>query len=311
MKTARHLAAALLGAALLLAAAPARAQAEDPQAYGDGYQAGDYGRVRDASHGVSILRAQSEDRDSAEEAGTVNAPIFPGDSLRTDRDQRVEIQMATGTLVRVNTDSEVTFQSLPDPGASYQDNAVLRLSAGTLRIVAERLAKDEFRVDTPSASVYLLGAGDFRIDVDGRGQTTVTSMRGVAEAVGEGGSVLVRGGTKTMVDAGAIPDEPRARSSYDSDPFDHWCATRDQAFEVEARADGPQDQDYAQDVPQEVQPYYDELSQNGNWQDVPGYGYGWTPSDVGPDWQPYDACIVSGTAPPHGVTRCSLPPAAA
>jgi uncharacterized protein DUF6600/FecR-like protein len=284
MTMVRRFGTALMGALLLFSAVPARAQAEDPEAYGDGYQAGDYGRVRFADNGVSILRAESEDRDVAEEAGTVNSPLFPGDSLRTDRDQRAELQLANGVLVRVNVDSDLALQSLPSSGASYQDNAVLRLSSGTVQILAERLGKDEFRIDTPSASVYLLGAGEFRIDVDGRGQTSVTSIRGVAEAVGEGGSVLVRGGMRTFIDAGAIPDEPSARSSYASDPFDHWCSTREGAYEVEARAGGDE---YLEDVPDEVQPYYDELSANGEWRDVPGYGPAWSPSQVDPGWRPY------------------------
>jgi hypothetical protein len=271
---------------LLLGSLPAaRAQAEDPDAYGDDYREGDFGRIRFEENGVAIHRASSEDRDSAEEAGSTNSPLFPGDSLKTGSDQRVELQLATGTLVRVDTDSDLTLQSLPGADARYRDNAVLRLSVGTIRVVSASREKDELRIDTGSASVYVLGEGDFRIDVDGRGQTSVSSERGVAEVVGDGGSVLVRGGMKTIVDPGSVPDEPRARSSFASDPFDRWCSNRDRAYEVEGRRDD--DGVLVEEVPEEIQPYYGELSTYGQWVDVPEYGQAWSPYDVGPGWRPY------------------------
>ena len=40
---------------------------------------------------------------------------------------------------------------------------------------------EKFRIDTPAASVYLLGDGDFRVEVDG-GKTEIFSRRGVARS---------------------------------------------------------------------------------------------------------------------------------
>ena len=78
-------AARILAAALTLAlgvAAPAIAQTDDLDAYADDYQAGNFGRVRFAEGSITILRADGQ-TDTGDRAG-VNAPIFPGDSLRTD-----------------------------------------------------------------------------------------------------------------------------------------------------------------------------------------------------------------------------------
>src|SRR3990172_4230474 len=166
-----------------------------------------------------ILRADGEDDDRA----GVNAPIFPGDTVRTAGDQRVEVQLAAGTLVRLDRGSAVVFQSMPDPYAKFQDNVILALRAGAIPIPTRLGQKDEFRIDTDAGSVYLLGDGDFRIETDGQGRTTVASLRGVAEVVGSEGSVLVRGGSRTAVSAGSVPQDPRGYSAFASDGFDRWC----------------------------------------------------------------------------------------
>ena len=90
-------AARILAAALTLAlgvAAPAIAQTDDLDAYADDYQAGNFGRVRFAEGSITILRADGQ-TDTGDRAG-VNAPIFPGDSLRTDSGGRAE---TTGEMI--------------------------------------------------------------------------------------------------------------------------------------------------------------------------------------------------------------------
>ncbi|MBZ5637467.1 MAG: FecR domain-containing protein [Acidobacteriia bacterium] len=281
-----------LATTLLLAAGPARAQAEDPEAYGDDYQQGDYGRIRSAENGATIDRSQPDSGGRpGDGSATVNAPVFPGDTIRTGRDQRVEIQLASGALLRQDDDSEMTYVSLPRPGAEFQDNTVLRLSSGAVRIVGVVGEKETFRLDTPAASVYVLGDADVRVDVVRGGSTKVLSHRGVVEVVGEGGSVLVRGGMRSAVDAGSIPSDPRAFNTFASDGFDRWCDGRDDAYRVRSRSAGSPEYDpdagYGA-VPGEVRPYYHELSSYGRWVDAPTYGWVWYPYDVAPGWRPYN-----------------------
>jgi hypothetical protein len=260
----------------------ALAQADDPSGYGDGYTSGAYGRVRSADGGATIIRADGEHGGS--DAATVNAPLFPGDTLRTDGTQRVEIQLAGGSLVRIDANSEVVFQSLPNPSAKFQDNTVLALNVGVIRIESNVGEKDEFRVDTRAASVYLLGQGEFRMATDNRGGTRVASLRGVAEVVGNDASVLVRGGTGTSVVAGSVPDQPRAYVASASDGFDRWCDSRDDTYRVQPTA--ANDDEIV--VPSEVQPYQAELSINGSWSTDPTYGTVWYPTGVPYGWRPYN-----------------------
>jgi hypothetical protein len=271
---------ALALAATLALGRGAAAQSDDAEGYGDGYQDGTYGRIRYADGGAAILRADGSIEDN--DRSGLNAPIFPGDTVRTGSDQRVEVQLASGTLVRLDRGTALVFQSMPDPYAKFQDNAVLVLQQGALRIQARLADKEEFRIDTGSGSVYLLGDGDVRIENDGRGRTTVASLRGVAEVVGAGGSVLVRGGSRTSLIAGSDPEEPRAYSAFGSDGFDRWCEIRDAAYH------GTRAEQVSQgDVPHEVQPYYNELSSYGTWTVVPDYGRVWYPTGVAAGWRPY------------------------
>jgi hypothetical protein len=259
------------------------AQAEDPSGYGDGYQSGAYGRVRSADGGATIIRADAE-RGEPDAAG-VNAPLFPGDTVRTDGSQRVEIQLAGGTIVRIDRGGEVIFQSLPNPSAKYHDNTVLALNAGTLRIASRLGEKDEFRIDTRAASVYLLGEGEYRIGSDDRGATVIASLRGVAEVVGNDASVLVRGGMKTAAVAGATPETPHAYTAFSSDGFDRWCEARNDVYRVQDRHSDVSEQ--PADVPEEVRPYQTELATNGHWTVDTTYGSVWYPAGVSAGWRPY------------------------
>jgi hypothetical protein len=263
--------------------APAFAQAADDEGYGDGYQSGAYGRVRSADAGGTIVRADAESAESDD--ASVNAPLFPGDALRTDGGQRVEVQLAGGSTVRVDQGGEVVFQSLPNAGAKFKDNTVLALNAGVMRVTSRLNEKEDFRIDTRDASVYILGEGEFRIATDERGGTRVASLRGVAEVVGNDASVLVRGGMITSVVSGSAPDQPRAYSAMASDGFDRWCASRDDAERVHDRYAAQGDE--PRDVPDEVRPYYGELSSHGRFENDPEYGTVWYPTGIAYDWRPY------------------------
>ncbi len=262
---------------------PVLAQADDPNGYGDGYQSGAYGRVRSADGGATIIRADAE---SAEpDAASVNAPLFPGDTVRTNGSQRVEIQLAGGTIVRLDRAGEVVFQSLPNPSAKYRDNTVLALNAGAMRIASRLGEKDEFRIDTRAASVYLLGEGEFRIESNDRGVTQVASLRGVAEVVGNETSVLVRGGMQSVAVAGSTPETPRAYTTFASDGFDRWCEARNDLYRVQDRYTG--DSEQPEDVPETLRPYQAELALHGSWSVDVTYGSVWYPTGVATGWRPY------------------------
>ncbi len=278
---------ALAAAGVLAVALPfSSVLAQDPEAYRDGYETGEAGRVRYHEGGASIVRSPGASDLGGPERAATNAPLFPGDRIATDGGQRVEVELAGGTLVRVDRSTEVAFEALPRPYAKFRDNTVLGLTAGTLQITSRVGDDEEFRIDTPAGSVYLLGDGDFRIDASPDGATRVAARRGVAEVVGAGGSVLVRGGTATRLIVSGVPETPHAVHSFSQDGFDRWVARRDDAHRaVDSYASDrvpPID-----DLPYEVRSYADELSSSGTWVRTSEFGWVWSPTVVVSDWRPY------------------------
>ena len=131
--------AAIVALLPLLVGIPLQAQTDQDWVYGDDYQPGNFGRVRHLENGVTLLRAAVDPGMPPVEDAAINAPIFPGDTVRTDYDQRTEIELAGGSLVRADRASEVTFFALPDPYAEFADNTILQLSEGTIQITAGQI----------------------------------------------------------------------------------------------------------------------------------------------------------------------------
>ena len=280
--------AAVLLVALTLASGSALAQAQaDLEAYGDEYARGDFGRVMHRDGDLKVRRAVGDSTVPLEEMIEINGPVFPGDALMSGAGARGEVQLAGGTLVRLDRATELTFLALPSAGASIQDNTVLQLAGGTIRVAAIAPGEQEFRIDTPVASVYLLGEGDFRIEVDPDGSTRLSSLRGVAELAGRSGSVLVRGGMLAQAIAGSAPSTPRAYNTFTTDGFDRWVARRDEFYREQDRYAGNYDDEVYEELPAEVRPYYRELSTQGAWVDTEEYGYVWYPANTAEGWRPY------------------------
>ena len=273
----------MTGLALLLLLGGGAQLAAREADYGDDYAGGDYGRIRDAEQGVRIVRAQWNHESGVVDESGMNAPIFPGDRMTTGSDQRVEVELAGGTLIWVDRRSDLTFLALPDPYADVADNSVLQLADGRLRLSSMLDEGQELRIDTPAASVYPLGDAELRVEIGVGGVTRVFSWSGVVEVVGSGGSILLRGGMRTEVEPDALPYEPEPFNTFSGDGFDRYAEAREQAYAYD---------DYTEEayreLPDEVRPYYRELSANGNWVWVDDYGYLWQPVDVAPDWRPYN-----------------------
>ena len=265
---------------LALGGSAARAQADD---YGDDYASGDYGRVRDAEAGVTIVRAQWNHEQGVVDESGVNAPVFPGDRINTAGDQRVEIELAGGTLLWVDGHSELTALALPDPYAEVTDHTVLQLADGRMRMAAVLDEGQELRIDTPTASIYPLGDAELRVEVGVNARTRVFSWTGVVEVVGAGGSVLLRGGMRTEVEADSLPNNPEAFNTFSGDGFDRYAEQRESAYDG-----GNYAGETYRELPDEVRPYYRELSASGDWHHVDDYGYVWQPTDVSADWRPYN-----------------------
>ena len=143
---------------------------------------------------------------------------------------------------------------------------------------------DGLRIDTPSASIYPLDASSVRVDVEAGDAVRVSVASGRVEVAAERGSVVVVSGERTAVVPGAAPRDPWRYAAGTRDAFDGWVAQRERddpagvaLGEVGAEFEA---------LPEEVQPYYGELSQAGQWVNTEDYGWALQPN-VGSDWQPF------------------------
>ena len=114
---------------------------------------------------------------------TLNYPLTIGDHVWTDQDGQAEIHVGS-TAIRLASTTELSFLNLND------QTIQIRLSTGSLDIRLRHLAPgEEIEVDTPNASLSLLRAGTYRIDVRQSGDTAVTARLGEVE-VTAGASVF-------------------------------------------------------------------------------------------------------------------------
>lgn len=264
---------------------PARAQSGDENALPLHQEVAEqegavYGRLRFFEGTITLRR----DNDLMNDL-VINDPLAPGDVFTTADDGRAEIQLADGSSVKLDYDTELVMQSLSDSSNQIENTTILQLGAGSIIVRADNMDSKEkrFQIDTDIASIFLLSDGLFRIDVRPDGTAVVSSRRGVAEVMAEDVSSLVRSGERITARSEQIPGEARVFNTRLSDEFDVWAAQRDEALVRRGRVD----ETAPAGLPEPVEPYSDELSYYGHWYNNPSYGWIWRPVGLGPDWQPY------------------------
>ena len=227
-------------------------------------------RISLLAGGVSFSRGDDpEDWQPAD----LNVPMTVGDRVWTGDDGRAELQVHGGSVVRLTARTDL--QALNLTGSMKQ----FSLSLGTASFQVPRLADDEvFEIDTPNAAVTFERPGDYRVDVDNDGNSRIQVRRGRAIAAAGGGQVPLSAGDEMDIDG---IDAPR----YDivavprPDGWDQWVAERDQRL-AQARSYTYVTADIAG---------VEDLDQYGRWEQIPEYGWTWSPVSVEAGWAPYRA----------------------
>lgn len=235
-----------------------------------------FARIRYEEGGLSVTR-----RDGTQEELSYNDPVFAGDKLLTGENQRAEVQLPVGGIIRLNSRCSLEIFELGDPSAG-QSATLIGLGEGSLAADVLPLEPgQDFRIDTPAASVYPLEDSSFRVDIEEGDAVRVSVLRGRVEVAGEEGSVTLEAGERTRVRPGGTPKAPWDFNVVVRDGFDSWVARRDDVFHLRQRPGKEYDA-----LPSEVRPYYNELSSYGRWVYLDDMGWVWQP-DVENDWQPY------------------------
>jgi len=230
---------------------------------------GGVGRVSVLEGGVQVKRGDSGDAFAA----ALNAPVSAGDYLTTDDGGRAEVEFDYGTDVRVAPATQIRFAELDQQAHAVQ------LAEGTVDLRLFRGTDGHPLVQTPTATINPDEVGSYRVTVTGDGNTELTVRAGRAEIELADGSVtqtaiagstlLVRGdGSNAHIESIAV---------VATDDFDQWNSDRDALWKP-GRESAYVDEGMVG---------ADDLARDGQWTNVPSYGEVWQPSDVAPDWAPY------------------------
>jgi len=220
-------------------------------------------------HGdVSFVPAGENDWVQAQ----LNRPLVTGDKLFADGGARAALEIGAAS-VRIDQNTNFDFLNLDD------NNAQVELTQGALNLRVRRLYDGQnYEIDTPTLAFVASRVGEFRVDVQGNGQgTMVTVLSGGGDVYGEGGARfrVEEGQSVTFNDSQLqdylVSELPRP------DAFDDFCHQRDR------RMNASTSRRY---VSEEVIGYED-LDENGSWDDAPEYGHVWYPTTVAVGWAPY------------------------
>ena len=242
----------------------------------------DNGHIYYVEGGVHLQRALELEPES----GDINLPVLPGDTIWTESVSRAEVRFSDGTLLRLEAGTKVDVIDL----GSEQ---LLHFWSGSVIVVKTSTAS--LRIDSPVGSVNATTEGIYRLDFADGETITLSVYEGSAGLSSDRGSVILHSGQRSVLGMGQAPDSPWSFGRADYDNFDIWSSRRDQ------KTTKPRDT-LLRSLPQEIQPFVSELTNQGKWRTHRQYGSVWYPS-VDRDWSPYRYGRWSYT--PYGYTWIS------
>jgi DNA segregation ATPase FtsK/SpoIIIE-like protein len=219
----------------------------------------------------AVNYSRGDDPDEWDDA-IQNVPLTIGDRIYSSADGRVELQLSSGNFVRLAPQSYFSNLNLSD------DIKQFYLGEGIASFNIRRLPSGEvIEIDTPNISVTLDEPGNYRIAVDDNGDSRVTVRRGRVTVAANGRQIAVENSEMRIYGI----DSPRYEivGLPAGDAFDRWASERDTRFD-RSYSDAYR---YASDEIIGVE----DLSDYGRWEQIPDYGYAWTPASVAAGWLPF------------------------
>jgi hypothetical protein len=202
---------------------------------------------------------------------SVNTPLAEGDEVWVPLGSRAELQLNSGTYIRLDEDTSIHILSMD------KDSSQFYISEGHAYIYYDAPRGSVIQIDTPDASTRAFNRAIFRIDISRR-YTDVSVYKGYVETENRDGTTRVNAGDMvslgedTYAEVGPMgpPDE-----------WERWNKKRNDRLYA-ARGES------SRYLPVELRSYSYDLDTSGRWVLVPEYGYVWTPTVyVGASWSPY------------------------
>ena len=230
-----------------------------------------YMRISLISGDVQIKTPDSEEWGLA----SINGPLEEGDQVWVPDGGRVELQLNTGTYIRLDQNSALQVLSMD------KDSSQFYLSQGYAYVYYDALSDTPrgsvIQVDTPDASVRAFDRAIFRIDMPDQ-YTDVAVYKGYVEAENKVGVIRVNAGQMLSL---AQNTSGEVSPMGPPDEWEDWNRARNNRV-LEMRGES------SRYLPPELRAYSYDFDAGGRWVQDPDYGYVWIPTaGVGPSWAPY------------------------
>ncbi|MGB9004339.1 MAG: DUF6600 domain-containing protein [Candidatus Aminicenantales bacterium] len=250
-----------------------------------------YVEIKNDGQDPMILR----EGQSVPEMAVLNAPIGPGDVIRTSAIRRCEIQFDTATIIRLDTDTELRIETVLAQTLSASDRATnLVLAKGQLYIMYKEFDfRELFQVMTPAAAIKFSQDTVALVKAATDGATELQVKRGKATALFGPSAAQAKGrGVGKLESLIVSKDGLVQKAAYAADTdFGRWNEEINAAFNDLHKG--------LSFLPKPVQRFSPAIvawaekysSRYGRWIYDMLYGYVWRPdnNDVYPwvNWRPY------------------------
>ena len=212
---------------------------------------------------VTLKRRGNNDWEQAR----LNFPIVEGDTIATDRESQLEVQIDARNFVRVGSNAMLRFVTLRDEGVA------LSVIEGTTSIRLAKFDRDHeyFEVDAPKSTLSAEQKGVYRIDVarEGRVRFTVTDG-GRARIYSETSGFALRDGrTAELINEGSAAGDWELFAAAAPDSWDAWVSDRERYLAQRFRYNTDRYDSYVWGG--------EDLDAYGDWSYVNDYGWIWRP----------------------------------
>jgi hypothetical protein len=205
-----------------------------------------------------------------------NTPLFEGSQVATADDGQAEIQFDDGSVARLSPNSTLTLKVLRGQGAAADAEIVEEGGLGYFELQGGSQS-GQMRLRFGDSVATASGFTVLRVKMDAPpGELAVFSGNAHLER-GTALTLDLHGGESVALHAGDAGRYDLAES-IEPDSWDSWNSDRDQALTAEATAQTGAANDIESGNSQN--PAWSDLDASGNWYNVPGQGYVWSPYEA-------------------------------
>jgi len=205
----------------------------------------------------------------------INVPLFEKDMLWVPEDGKAELQLAEGSVVRLDGGTFMEVVSLNKNGFGCH------LGEGHAYVNVRGPKGYPVEVSTPAGPFRGYSQSIFRIDVNRDGDVEASALAGTLYAEDGDGEMKINAGERLVFDGNQ--GELKLMRVGPSDSWERWNRDRDR--ELFGSTYGGKS---SRHLPEELIPYSNDFDENGRWIQTSEYGYVWTPTVViEDDWGPY------------------------